>query len=197
MRLMLFIVALLLLAGGGYYYFLHPPSVLKRETEGMLEAFAETVATKDRAQISEHLRALLPTSGTVHLEVHMFSLTEPDRPMVQDFDQAQFIAFVDNVLYPLTDYAYQPTLESFALNDDGTAQVAFSSQDWADGISYYGGTGLQVRYSADTACNATLRFEQKQPLIDALSCAMRLRLVPKPGEAQKLRNPEAMREILR
>jgi hypothetical protein len=189
-----------LVAGGCFYYLAYPPVVLKRQTVHALEAFAQSVKTKDRTKISEQLGTLLGESAIVHLEVNLFSLTQQDKPpmLQRDFSKQEFIPFVDNTLYPLSDYDYQPQLESFALAGDGqTADVMFSSKEWADGVSYYAGTAVQMRYSSDTACGATLHFVAKQPVIDRLSCAMALRMVPKPGEREKMMNPEALRQLLR
>lgn len=201
MRAALIIIAVSLIAGFCWWHFLYTPNVLKRHTEQALQAFAQTVESKDRAKIGAALQLLLADTARIHLEVTFFSLTQQDSPpaVKQDFTRQEFISFVDNILYTLTDYSYRPMLESLTpAPDKQTASVMFSSKEWADGASLYAGTAVQMRFSSETACGAELHFADKQPVIDKLSCAMGLKSIPKPGEAQKIQqNPEMLKQLLR
>ncbi len=193
-------IVALLLAGGLYYQFVYPPSVLERSAEEALQAFADAVATKDRAKISEAFSALLTDDAKIHLEVSFFAVieTNANKPMVQDFDKAGFIQFIDNTLYPLSDYGYTPLLEEFTLAPDHqTAAVKFSSREWGDGASMFGGVSVDMRYSSDTKCDGQVVFVNEQPRLSNASCALTLRTVPKPGQYQKLQgSTDAMQQYL-
>jgi len=201
MRLFLpLLLALLLIAGGTYYQFYYPPMVKKHATEHALQHFADAVATKDRAKIGEALQQWLTDTAHIRLEIGFFSLAQPEggKPATEDFDKPTFITFIDNILYSLSDYDYRAQLHDFSLSADGKiASVAFASQAWGDGMSYYGGTGINMRFSSDSACEGEVAFDGEKPRLDKVTCKMQLRSVPKPGEAEKLQNPETLREFLR
>ena len=183
-----------------YYQFFYPPNVMKRQVEASLAAFSAAVESQDRAKISVTLQDMLTESAHVHLEVTMVSLTqEMGKPAVQDFGKAEFIPFIDNVLFPMTDYHYEAELESFALGTDKkSANVSFTSKQYGDGTSYYAGTAVAMRESAEAECTGQVVFERKQALLNDVNCALNLRLVPKPGEAGKLTaHPEALGQYLR
>lgn len=195
-RVLVFFAALV--AGASYYFLYHPPVVMKRATDKALMQFSEAVATKDRAKVGESLQALLTDDATIHLEVNFFSITgNPPPPMVQDFDKASFIRFIDNTLYPLTDYMYSPNLKKFALaGDKQSAAVTFTSKEWADGSNYYGGIAVNMRFSSDTTCEGKAVFSGKQARLQQATCSMQFRAVPKPQDLEKLQNMEGMRDYL-
>lgn len=199
-RIILAAIAACLLVGWGYYHFLYPPSVLRRATEKTLEGFADSVATHDRAAIGAVLQRSLADAAKIHLEVSFFSLTQTQgKPVTQDFDKAGFIRFLDNVLYTLENYTYQPELQGFTLSKDGaSADVTFTSLEWADGTSYYGGVAVGMRFTSTTDCTGRVVFREKAPLLEQASCAVHMHAVPKPEEAVKIQqNPEALRQLLR
>jgi hypothetical protein len=196
------IAVILLLAGGAAYYFMaYPPVVKKRLAERSLAAFSEAVATKDRAQIGAALGAFLAPDAKIRLEISFITiqtvLGRENPPLVQDFTKETFIAFIDNVLYPLTDYMYEGRITSFALSEDGSqAAVGFANDGWADGISHASGIALNMRYTVKGTCGGAAAFEEEKALLKEAVCKLELRLVPKPGELNKVRDMGAMREIL-
>ncbi|MFO0388591.1 MAG: hypothetical protein ACK502_02580 [Alphaproteobacteria bacterium] len=194
------LLALTLIASGLYYSFVYPPNVLKKRTDAALESFAESVATKDRAKISESLKVLLTDDAKIQLNVSFFAIIQANanKPIAQDFTKDTFITFIDNVLYPLTDYSYTPTLETFTLADDEqTAAVTFTSKQWADGAALFGGVSVDTRTSADANCEGYVRFTDDTAQLVQATCALSLRTVPKPGQELKLQNStDAMREYL-
>lgn len=192
------IAVLVAIAAGSYYFFYYPPVVLKRATGDALEQFSASVATKDRAQVAEALRALLSEDAAIRLEVNFFTLPGQGRPaLTERFDKRTFIAFIDNTLYPLADYEYMSHLEEFVLADDKqSAQVVFSSKEWADGNSYYGGAAIMTRFSSQTRCEGEVTFAADAPQLTQADCVMQFRSVPKPGEAQRLNNMKDLKERL-
>jgi len=183
--------------GIAYYLIFYPPVVMKRAARSALQQFSDSVESKDRSKISASLQNVLSDDATVKLEVNFFSLTGNVPPMVQDFNKQTFIAFIDNTLYPLTDYAYYPELTSFKLNDDRqSAQVTFKSKEWADGANYYGGTAVNMRFSSDTACEGKAVFAGNIARLSQVTCKMQFRAVPKPQEIEKLQNMESMRDFI-
>jgi hypothetical protein len=192
------LVLVALIGAGIYWQFFYPPTVLKRATQTSLTQFTEAVATKDRAQISQALEALLTEDAEVRLEVSFFSVTRQLPPVVQEFpDRDSFIRFMDNLLYTLSDYAYEPMLQEFKLSDDRAgADVSFSSKQWADGTSYYGGIAVGMRFSStDTLCAGSVRFEGERARLAMADCKLSLMSVPKPGEAAKIQG-ETLKEYL-
>ena len=188
--------ALLLLAAG-YYMFYYPPSVHKRQVKAALSAFIEAVETKDREQIAGALERFLSDDAEIRLEIHFFSISQLETPpVVQDFDKQSFIQFIDNTLYPLTDYAYYSQLETFEREEDGGARVVFSSREWADGSNYYGGMAVAMRFSSNTECKAKALFESGQPRLSQAICTMQFRSVPKPSEIGKMQNMDTLRNYL-
>lgn len=193
------IAILVLLAAGGYYLFFYTPRLLEMDTVRALEEFGEAIATGDRAKVAQALDARLDAQARVHLSVEWLSLTQRGRqPVMQDLDRENFLRFVDNVLYSLEAYAYAPQLEVFRLNKEhNEADVVFTSKEWGDGKSYYGGISVMMRFSSDTRCEGKVVFEQKRAKLREAHCSMQLRAVPKPEEAYKIQqNPEAMQQFL-
>lgn len=182
-----------------YYFFYYPPVVMKRQAAHALESFADVVETKDRAKISQALQDLLTDDAKIRLEVHFFSITQANNPpVVQDFDKESFVSFIDNTLYPLTDFAYYPDLKKFSLAEDRqSAGVTFSSREWADGANYYGGVSVNMRFSSDTVCEGTAAFAAESVKLRDAVCRMQFRAVPKPQDIEKMQNnADAMREYL-
>lgn len=199
MRKYLSVAAILAAAWAGYY-FLYPKAVLARYTQDVLDEVSRAVASKDRAVVGETLKKYMTDDAQIHLEVRMFSITQPEggKPEAQDFDRTVFLNFIDNILYSLTDYNYEPMLQQFDLSTDHkSAAVTFNSKEWADGKSYFAGTPVNMRFSSDTQCTGHVIFENKKPLLDKADCAMQLRAIPKPEDMYKLQtNPAALIQLL-
>jgi len=192
------LVVLLLMAGGaGYYFFYYPPVLMERATRGTLQQFADAVVTQDRARVGEALQAMLTDDARIKLEIRFFTVGAQVPPMVQDFDKPEFMRFIDNILFSMTAYGYEPELETFVLSDDArAAAVTFSSRHWADGTSHYGGLSVDMRFSStDGMCKGEVVFEGQTPRLRLADCGMTLMRVPKPGQAEKLRG-EAVRDFL-
>jgi hypothetical protein len=184
-------------AGAGYYFGFYPPVVKEREAARALDSFAQAIASKNRATITQSLEGLLAADARIRLSVHMFAIGQPGRPaLVQEFDKPAFIRFIDNTLYPLTDYGYSARIVSFSLKNDSEADVALASKEWADGSDMYGGVAVNMRFSSDTQCTGSVRFAGEAPQVAQLSCEMQFRSVPKPGEAQRLNNIDGLRDLL-
>ncbi|NBO19151.1 MAG: hypothetical protein EBV03_08010 [Proteobacteria bacterium] len=193
------IVLLAMVAGGIYYKFFHVPSLLKAETENALQSFSEAVATHDRAKVGQVLGERLDAPVKIHLEVTWLSLTHKgSAPVKEDFDKSSFLTFVDNILYSLESFSYEPQLEAFHLSSDrASADVVFTSKEWGDGKSFYGGISVMMRFSSDTRCEGKVVFKGGRALLQEANCSMSLRAVPKPEEAYKLQqSPEAMQQFL-
>jgi hypothetical protein len=195
------IAVILLLAGGAAYYFMaYPPVVKKRLAERSLAAFSEAVATKDRTQIGAALGTFLAPDAKIRLEISFITiqtvLGRENPPLIQDFTKETFIPFIDNVLYPLTDYMYEGRITSFALAQDGAASLSFGNDGWADGISHASGIALNMRYTVKGTCGGAATFEEEKALLKEAVCKLELRLVPKPGELNKVKDMGTMREIL-
>ncbi len=188
-----------LAAGAGYYFFYYPPTLLKNATKGAITQFADAVNSKDRSRVGASLQTLLSDNAQIKLEVHFMALVGQNRPMLtQQFDKPGFISFIDNTLYPLTDYGYRRSqLTEFILADDQrSAQVTFTSNGWADGNSYYGGIAVMTRFSVETECKGTAIFGAATPQLQNATCIAEFRSVPKPGEAQKINNMEGLKDRL-
>lgn len=199
MKIIAGLLATLLFIGGAYYFF-SPTLVMQRKTEAALTEFSSAIATKDRAQIGAALQKFLSGDAQVHLEIKFFSITQMDggTPMVQDFDKPAFIGFIDNVIYPLKDYGYEAELQNFVLAPDrARAVVTFTSREWADSTSYAAGTPITLRFSSSTACDGQVSFVGDAPALSQAACKIDMRSVPKAGQEDKLRSPEALRQLLR
>lgn len=192
-------VGAVLAAAWGYYHYLYPPHLMEVATEKALGEFALAVAAHDRGKVAAVLNGRMTDGAKVHLEVTFLSLTQNgSRPVIQDFGKKEFLTFIDNVLYPLDTYSYEPEMTGFVLNGAKDAgEVTFTSREWADGNSHYAAVKVGVRYSSDTACSAHVVFVKKEPFIETADCKVSMRVVPRPEEAHKLQsNPEAMQQLL-
>lgn len=174
-------ISVTLMAGGLYYQFFYPPSVMKNNTEAALSRFADAVETQDRAKVSEALQTLLADDAKIRLEVTFSAISSANvRPMTQDFDKAQFIAFLDHILYPMRDYHDRPTLQRFALGEDQVAAVEWNSSQSGVGPSYYSGVALEMQYSGSADCRGEAIFDQaRQPQLKTAACSVLLRSVAK------------------
>lgn len=190
------LLLVLIFMGAGYYYYnVYPPQANKKVIQASLDAFADAVETKDRAKVSESLNQLLTEDAKIRLEVYMFSIREGERPpFIQDFDKAQFIQFIDNTLYPLTDYSYTPQLTRYHHSDGA---VKFTSREWADGANMMGGVAVDMRYSSETECEGSVVMENKTAQLKQATCKMQFRQVPKPGQATKFQNLDTIQDLLK
>ncbi len=200
MKNIVMIMVLIIAGGAAYFFFAYPPVVKKRVAERSLAAFSEAVASKDRAKIGAALGRFLAPDAKIRLEISFITiqtvLGRENPPLVQDFTKDTFIPFIDNVLYPLTDYMYEGRITSFALAEDGAASLSFENDGWADGISHASGIGLNMRYTVKGICTGTAAFETQKALLKDAVCQLQLRLIPKPGELDKIKDMGAMRNIL-
>ncbi len=188
------------MAGGLYYQFYYPPSAMERATEKALEQFSAAVETQDRAKVGEALQALLTDDAKIHLEVNFFSISDPTggRAVIQDFDKPTFITFIDNILFTLADFHYAPRLREFAASDDRmSAATEFTSYARGDGPSYYAGIAVTMRFSTDTTCTGRADFNGGAPRLAEANCKVLLRTVPIDRDMHKLKNPDAIQEMLR
>lgn len=189
-----------LMAGGFYYENYYPPNKLKKATQASLNQFAEAVATKDLTKVSEALNTLLTDDAKVNLEVGIFAGITNQTPMTkQEFDKQSFIDFINNTLYSLSDYAYNPKLikHDASAIASGTAPVEFTSNDWADGNNMYGGLAVAMRFTTDVSCTGTTKFDEAFVVkLSAANCVVKLRQVPKPGQADKFQNMDSVRDLL-
>lgn len=189
---------LALFLGIGCWQYLYPPTVRQRQTRLALERFSEAVASHDRGRISGVLSELMNEDAKLTLEVQWLAFSERGRqPIVQDFTKADFVRFVDNILYTMDDYGYTPELEQFRYAKDG-ATVVFTSGEWADGKSHYGGIAVSMRFSSNTRCEGEVVFAGEEVVqLKQARCTQQLRALPKPEEAHKLQqNPAAMQQYL-
>ncbi len=197
----LFLIVAVLFAGGAAYYFMaYPPVVKKRAAERSLAAFGEAVASKDRAKIGAALGIFLAPDAKIRLEISFITiqtvLGRENPPLIQDFTKDTFIPFMGNVLYPLTDYMYEGRITSFELAEGGTASISFENDGWADGISHASGVALNMRYTVKGECAGRAVFGEQDAQLAEATCKLQLRLVPKPGELDKVKDMGTMREIL-
>lgn len=196
-------LAAMALAGAStYYYHTHDPlAILRHRAEQAFADTAQAVASKDLNQVSQALQRYLAEDAQIHLEVRFFTLTQAydGKPMVEDFTKASFITFINNILYSMEQYSYEPTLgELTPAKDFKSAAIRFTSKELASGNSYYAGTAIGTQFSSETECEGEMAAPDGNPRLSKASCIMHLRTAPKPEEAHKLENnPEALRQLLR
>lgn len=186
----LVIVLALLIGAMGYYYMSQEP---KRQVQASLQQFADAVASKDRTKVSAALNALLTDDAKIHLEVHFFSIGNARPAMDEYFDKARFIAFIDTILYPLTDYSYTPQLATL---DKQSGAITFTSTEWADGANMMGGVSVNMRYSSSSECTGNVVFENKIARLKEASCKLQFRQVPKPGQEGKFLDKQGLSGLL-
>jgi hypothetical protein len=181
-KLIALIVLILLLAVAGGYYYLYPPELMKRQTQKALTDFSKAVASKDRGKIALALNTIMTNPVKMRLEVDFLPVTGTGSAsgMAQDFDKSGFITFIDNTLYSLTDYGYVLQLNQFMLDTDKkTAKAEFTSQEWGDGMAYYGGMGICSHFNSETLCDGEVDFAGNQAHLDKATCKTQLRSSPK------------------
>lgn len=177
-----YILAVIALIGGMVWYYFSDSEVKKREIRASLAGLSQAVASKDRKQVSATLAKLLTDDAKVHLTIEFLSIGNLRPAMDEDFDKVKFIAFIDNLLYSLTDYRYTPTLKKL---DAKSGKAAFSSVGWADGSGITAGISLDMRYSSETSCEAAVIFEDKTAKLKTADCILQLIQIPRPGQEGK------------
>ncbi len=196
-------------------YHFSDSQVKKRATLAALEKFSESVATHDRAKISAELGELLSDDAKIRLDIHFFSIGNPKADIGQDFDKTQFINFIDNILYSMSDYDYKPQLQSLEKNNNQendnqvsnnqvsnnlvnseTRIVKFTSVEWADGVNMLGGTAINMRYSSSSECEGIVLFAAEKLQLKKLNCRVSFRQVPKPGQEGKFLNKNNVMDLL-
>lgn len=201
MRTLIFILVVLLVAGGGiyYYYHIYPPVVLRSQVQDRLAAFDTAVGTKQRGNVTGMLGELLAEDARIGLNVGFYTLSQRhgNTPSAQEFTKESFVAFIDNLLYTLEEYSSLSQLQTFRLAEDRkTATTDFHLQGAATGMSYYGGLGVGMQFSADTNCQADISFALTPPQMTRLTCEVKFRSSPKPSEVEKLKTPEAYQQLM-
>jgi hypothetical protein len=187
------IIALVILFGALAAYHFSDGQTHKRQLRAALETFKEAVATKDRAQMALALQDFIAHESKITLKVNFFAITGGSPAITQEMDKPQFIAFIDNTLFPLSDYSYNPTLTSF---DEETGEVIFTSAEWGDGKDMMGGVGIEMRYSSNTECKGKAIFENDKAQLAGATCEVQFRKVPKPGQADKI-SQQGLQDLLR
>lgn len=201
MKTLLTIFALLLLALGGglYYQYLYPPSAAKRQVENALKTFAAAVETQDRAKVGAALDALITDDATIRLDVEIMAVTQQTgrKPVSQDFSKAEFIAFMDNILYTVTDYHYYPKLQQLEYRDDGRPMpTVFTAGARGEGSSYYAGVQVMMQFHTDSNCTGQVVVSGGAPQLSQASCHVGLRMIPKSGTNQTLFDNKAVKQML-
>jgi hypothetical protein len=193
------IAPLIILAVAMGYYFGYPPLVKQRNAQVLLNQFSEALSSNHRDKINQFLQQHVSDDAVVHLDVAFVALTSQNasKALAQDFDKASFITFIDNIFYTITDTQFQSDITRFILKNESTmADVEFAGRGFADGNSYFGGISVMMRFSTETTCKAEIRLDQIPLQLTKLSCVAPIRSVPKPQEASKLQNTDALKEYL-
>jgi hypothetical protein len=183
------VLILVIAASVAYYQFLYPPTLFKHKVQHALDDFSTTVSTKDQSKIKQALNLLLSDSSKVQLEVSFYNLSQPTGSplLAQDFDKLSFLTFVDNIVYSLDAYGMTPHIQICDLDKEHkTAKIMFTSSEWAEGKSYYGGISMNTRFSTETTCTSDVTFNSTFVIVDSLTCKMKLLSLPKDGEEKKM-----------
>lgn len=186
------VVMALLLAGGMAAYYFSEGQSRSREMRAGLRKISDVVATKDRAKIGAALNEFLTDDAQIHLSVQFFAIGNQPPVMDQQFDKAQFITFIDNLLYSSTDYGNNTQLATL---DVKSSEITFVSNDWADGANMLGGTSIDMRYTLSSECTGTAYFALKAQLQKA-DCKVSFHQIPKPGQEGKILQKGNLMELL-
>lgn len=186
---------------GLYYYYLSPDQRKKWAVESALFELRDAAEASERKRVGYVIEDYLAPSAKVRLNVHFFKMLKPEgAPQSLTFDEPSLINFVDNILYSMQMYRFEPQLDLFELNDDkNIASVAFRADAWSDGETHYAGVKVMSRFSADVDCKARVVYAKgdSDPLIQEMTCDVHVRVVPKADEASKIsQNPEALKQLL-
>ncbi len=200
MRIVILIV-LLLASVGGYEMYMHfyPPAVMRHLTQQSLDVFSNAMSSKDRAKVAAALRDLLTDDAHVRLEIHFFTMNKNGGPgEAEEFSKPDFLNFIDNTLYSLDDYSFHSQLQDFTPGLRRTsAALSFLGTGEADGLSYYAGAAVAMRFSIEAVCEGNAVFENNHARLNNVNCKLLLHSLPKAGEEKKVKSPEALKELLR
>jgi hypothetical protein len=192
MKLWSLIILALVLVGGMLSYHYSPLQVRKRAVMEALEVYKEAVATKEREKVLGAFDALLADDAQVRLEIHFFAIANRHQPMEQKFDKAQFLTFIDNIIYSLKDYGSSP---KFAALDAVHDEVSITSGEWGEGTDMMGGLAIDMRYSLSSECKGLAVFEPEPVKLKSLDCKVTLAQMPKPGQEGRLSKGSIMQMI--
>lgn len=187
------LLVLVVLAGAMVFYHFSDAQVKKRAVLTRLGQWQEAVSTKDREKVTAALSDILSEDARVHLKVEFFSLLGSRPAMEQNFDRLQFIAFVDNILYSLSDYSTAPSLQNV---DGKTDSFNFTSAEWGDGNNMLGGQAVAMRYGSNTECTGKALFEDNAAKFTEVNCTLQFHQVPKPGQERKILNENGVMDRL-
>ncbi len=170
------IIALPVITGGLYYFFAYPPVVLRHRTELALHGFGDAVATQDRSKVADTLRHMLAGQAHIRLSVRSPVMADGTPPaQTQELDKAQFLSFVDNVLYSLKNYSFSTRLQTFTLQKDyKSAAIVFSAQGGGDDLAYYTGMPASIRLRANISCASEVHFTASSIVFGDTSCTLQL-----------------------
>jgi len=187
------IIAALLIAGALPAYYFSDSQVKKRALQQAFKQVDMMIATKDRIQVSSALNDFLTDDAKVRLEVRFFAIGNQPPVLEQKFDKVQFITFIDNILYSLSDYASSTQLATVDAKENN---LHFTSHDWGDGANMMGGVSINMRYSITAECKSEARFENKTAALSNIDCKVTMSQLPKPGQEGKLLNRGNLMEML-
>lgn len=183
MRLISGLLIVLLLMSGMFYLYFNEAQTKKRAAQASLDRLSEAVESQDTKQVRAALETLLSDDATIRLEIYFFSIGN-NRPMKeQDFTKAEFIHFIDTIIYSLDSYSYTAWMKEV---DASTNHVTFSSLEWADGTNMMGGISTDMRYGSDTLCEGIADFDTEPARLKHVTCKLKFQQVPKAENATDL-----------
>ena len=168
------ILILLLLAGSGFaaYGYLNPDAVRFRKTQRIFHTLEQEVKSGNSAGIHSALSDLLAPEASIRIELEQPSAQgqTPAAAEVQSFARAEFLTFVDNLVYSTHDTSLVIRLLSMQRSPDAkTAEITLSANESAAGLP--GSLGeANLRFAGESQCEGTLTLESEPANITRLSC---------------------------
>ncbi len=165
------LILFLIFTAGGLYYYLYFPYPYKQNSQQMLDTINMAIKSQNSDQIKRILGATLTDSTQVTLEVAFPSPPGQKTPNVsaEKFSKAEFLSFLDNILYTLHDYNFVANAHSVSLSKDKqSGEMVFTAKADAAGESRI---DANMRFNGDIICNASVNYMNIQvPVITKLAC---------------------------
>lgn len=175
-RIFLYAVAVVAAVLGAYHFWFSPTAHYKRQVQLALDGLSKAVESQKPALVRDALDKMIGDAARINLDVYFPMPGQPHKPQPpQPFGKADFIAFVDNILYSVNGYHFRASANTLVLsNDKASGVLDFTSDAGAHGVS----TVLMEassQFSAQSSCHATVLFDAAaKPSLSDLSCEVQI-----------------------
>lgn len=167
MKKIIVAVLAIALAFAAYHVWFSADAKQMRVLQTRLDVLAAVVESQDRERILQSMKPLLSEQAEVVLEVRIIAPVGQKvvSSVKQNFDKQSFSAFVDNILYSMREYKFNPRV-----NGMQPPALLFDS-----GVSARGMSAMLMQQDYQFSGNSTCAAQMDDEVVRHLDCVLEVR----------------------